>query len=311
MALLGSSDLEVSRLCLGGNVFGWTADRDASFAVLDAYLDAGGDFVDTADVYSSWVDGNSGGESETIIGDWLRRRSPADRDRVIVATKVGSDGGLAAGNVRACTEASLRRLGTDRIDLLYAHFDDADTPIEETLEAFDALVREGKVRHIAASNFSAERLAESLRTSREHGWAEYVALQPEYSLVHRDPFEGALQDLCLREGLGVCPYLGLARGFLTGKYRPGAGLPDSPRAKAVREEHFNERGWAVVEALDTIASRHGVTPSAIALAWLAAQPAVTSPIASATSVAQLEELLEATRIRLGDDDQWELEAASR
>jgi aryl-alcohol dehydrogenase-like predicted oxidoreductase len=287
MTRIADTDLDVFPLCLGGNVFGWTADEDASFAVLDAYTEAGGDFVDTANRYA-------GGESERIIGRWLARRGR--RDDIVIATKVGIvEGGadLTAATIRAEAEGSLRRLGVDHIDLYYAHRDDPGTPIEETLSAFDALVREGKVRHIAASNYEAPRLAEALKISDAEGLARFVALQPHYNLVERG-FEGDLAELCARENIGVLPYFGLARGFLTGKYRPGGvdgAVGDSPRAGRARSYLDDDRGVAVLGALDEVAAAHGTTVAAVALAWLREQRTVVAPIASARNTEQLADLL--------------------
>jgi aryl-alcohol dehydrogenase-like predicted oxidoreductase len=302
MATIGSSGIEVSRLCLGANVFGWTADRDTSFAVLDAYTAAGGDFVDTADSYMWRVEGNSGGESETIIGEWLAARGR--RDDVVIATKVGSwprRKGLSAANIAAACDDSLRRLRTDHIDLYYAHRDDPDTAQEETLDAFDALVRAGKVRAVAASNFSAERLRSALEISARDGLSAYVALQPHYNLVERAEFETALQPLLEAEGLSCVPYYGLAKGFLTGKYRDGGAAVDSPRAEGARE-YLDDRGRAVLAVLDEIAAGHEVPVAAVALAWLAAQPTVVAPIASARNVEQLAELLPVLDLKLTDDE---------
>lgn len=304
------SELNLFPLCLGGNVFGWTADRDASFAVLDAYVEAGGNFVDTADVYSEWVPGHPGGESETIIGEWMAARG--NRDRIVVATKVGSLAsrpGLSAANIRAAAEDSLRRLRTDHIDLYWAHIDDAGTPLEETLGAFDSLIREGKVRNIGASNYGPERLAEALAISDRNGLARYGVLQQPYNLVERD-YEGPLRDVVIAEGLTSTPYHGLARGFLTGKYRPGVEV-DSPRAGQASAYLKTERGPRVLEALDKVAAAHDVAPAAVALAWLAAQPTVAAPIASARDVEQLRPLLAVAGLTLGEDELAMLDVASR
>ena len=301
MATIGSSGIEVSRLCLGANVFGWTADKDTSFAVLDAYTAAGGNFVDTADSYMWRIPGNSGGESETIIGEWLAGRGR--RDDVVLATKVGSwpqRKGLSAANIAAACDDSLRRLRTDHIDLYYAHRDDPDTAQEETLDAFDALVRAGKVRAVAASNFSAERLRSALEISARDGLASYVALQPHYNLVERAEFETALLPLLDAEGLSCVPYYGLAKGFLTGKYRDGARV-DSPRAEGALE-YLDDRGRAVLAVLDEIAAGHEVPVAAVALAWLAAQPTVVAPIASARNPEQLADLLPVLDLKLTDDE---------
>jgi aryl-alcohol dehydrogenase-like predicted oxidoreductase len=307
---LGSSDLEVFPLALGGNVFGWTADQDTSFAVLDAYTAAGGNFVDTADSYSAWVDGNSGGESETLIGKWLAARG--NRDDVVLATKVSQHPeypGLSAANIKAAADASLRRLGTDHIDLYYTHFDKPEVPVEEIIGALDELVRAGKVRHIAASNISAERLAASLEFSDREGLARYVALQPHYNLVSRDTYEGALRDLAERAGLAAVPYYALASGFLTGKYRPGATV-DSPRAGGAAKHLESERGQRVLTVLDEIAEAHGAPVATVALAWLAAQPTVAAPIASARTVEQLPALLGVAELTLTEDETARLTEAS-
>ncbi|GGQ27579.1 aldo/keto reductase [Streptomyces mutabilis] len=307
---LGSSDLEVCPLALGGNVFGWTADQDTSFAVLDAYTAAGGNFVDTADSYSAWVDGNSGGESETLIGKWLAARG--NRDDVVLATKVSQHPeypGLSAANIKAAADASLRRLGTDHIDLYYTHFDKPEVPVEEIIGALDELVRAGKVRHIAASNISAERLAASLEFSDREGLARYVALQPHYNLVSRDTYEGGLRDLAERAGLAAVPYYALASGFLTGKYRTGARV-DSPRAGGAAKHLESERGQRVLAVLDEIAEAHGAPVATVALAWLAAQPTVVAPIASARTVEQLPALLGVAELPLTEDETVRLTEAS-
>ncbi|MEU5884698.1 aldo/keto reductase [Spirillospora sp. NPDC047279] len=298
MGRIGDTDLEVRRFVLGGNVFGWTADKDASFAVLDAYHEAGGNAVDSADAYSAWVDGNSGGESETIIGEWVRARG--NRDDIVIATKAGAHPrfrGLKADTVKRAAEASLRRLGTDRIDLYYAHFDDPETPVAETLGALDELVREGKVRHIGASNFTPARLAESLAHSEEAGIARYSVFQPHYNLVSRDAYEGELADAVKTGGLAALPYYALASGFLTGKYRPGQTV-DSARAAKAAEYLASERGQKVLTALDRVAADQNAEVATVALAWLAAQPTVAAPIASARTVAQLGPLLAIDDVRL-------------
>jgi aryl-alcohol dehydrogenase-like predicted oxidoreductase len=301
---LGRSDLRVSPLCLGGNVFGWTAGEKDSFEVLDAFLEAGGNFIDTADSYSHWVPGHAGGESESLLGRWMAARGA--RDRVVLATKVGSrmpsGEGLSRAHVHRAVEDSLRRLGVERIDLLYAHRDDPRTPVEETVRAFHELVRAGKVRAVGASNFSAERLAEALRIAKAEGLARYEALQPNYNLVERSDFEGPLDELCRREQVSVAPYYGVAAGFLTGKYRRGEPPPASARARSVLERYGNARGWAVLDAVRTVADRHAATPAQVALAWLLARPAVVAPIASATSAAQLRELAGFARIALTQED---------
>lgn len=305
MATIGS--LEVSRLCLGANVFGWTADREASFAVLDGFVAAGGTVIDTADSYMWRVPGNSGGESETIIGDWMAERG--NRDDVVIATKVGSlptRPGLSAANIRAACEDSLRRLRTDRIDLYWAHKDDPDTAQEETLSAFDALVRAGSVREIGASNFSAERLRSALDLSA--GTTSYVAAQPHYNLVERTEFETGLAPLLAAEGIACLPYYALAKGFLTGKYRTGGPDVASVRAEGALA-YLDDRGTAVLAALDDIGAAHDVPVAAVALAWLAAQPTVAAPIASARTPEQLAALLPALTLELSDDELGRLSAA--
>ncbi|MEU1465800.1 aldo/keto reductase [Streptomyces sp. NPDC005727] len=307
---LGSSDLEVFPLALGGNVFGWTADEETSFAVLDAYTGAGGNFVDTADSYSAWIEGNEGGESETIIGKWLKARG--NRSDVVVATKVSQHPeyqGLTAANIKAAADASLRRLDTDYIDLYYTHFDKPEVPVEEIVGALDELVKAGKVRQIAASNISPERLRASLDFSDREGLARYVALQPHYNLVSRDTYEGPLQDLAAREGLAAVPYFALASGFLTGKYRPGTTV-DSARAGSAAKHLDSERGQRVLTALDEIAGAHDAPVATVALAWLAAQPTVTAPIASARTVEQLPALLGVAELRLTQDEVDRLNQAS-
>ncbi|MGI5376513.1 aldo/keto reductase [Streptomyces sp. CA-251387] len=307
---LGSSDLEVSPLSLGGNVFGWTADEAQSFAVLDAYAAAGGNFIDTADSYSAWVEGNAGGESETIIGNWVKARG--NRDDVVIATKVSQHPdfqGLTAANIKAAADASLRRLGTDRIDLYYTHFDKPEVPVEEIIGALDELVKAGKVRHIAASNISAERLRASLDFSDREGLARYVALQPHYNLVSRDTYEGELQDLAEREGLAAVPYYALASGFLTGKYRAGTTV-GSPRAQGAGKHLETERGRRVLAALDEIAQAHEAPVATVALTWLASRPTVAAPIASARTVEQLPALLGVGELRLTETELGRLTAAS-
>ncbi|MBY8848624.1 aldo/keto reductase [Saccharothrix longispora] len=308
MTKLGTSDLDVSRLCLGGNVFGWTADEEASFAVLDGFTRAGGNFVDTADSYSMWAEGHVGGESERVIGRWLASRG--NRDEVVVATKVGmlrGLDGLGADVVERAAEDSLRRLGVDHIDLYYAHRDDPGTPQEETLAAFDRLVRAGKVRHVAASNYTAERLASALEVSRREGLASFVALQQPYNLVDR-AYEGPLREVVASAGLSSAPYWGLAKGFLTGKYRPGATV-EGPRAAAA-SKYLDERGLRVLRALDEVAGARGTTQAAVALAWLADRPTVAAPIASARSAEQLEALLPALELELTAAERDALTAAS-
>ncbi|MFG2121518.1 aldo/keto reductase [Streptomyces sp. NPDC048710] len=307
---LGSSDLRVFPLALGGNVFGWTADEETSFAVLDAYTAAGGNFVDTADSYSAWIEGNKGGESETIIGKWVKARG--NRSDVVIATKVSQHPeyqGLSAANIKAAADASLRRLDTDYIDLYYTHFDKPEVPVEEIIGALDELVKAGKVRHIAASNISPERLQASLDFSRREGLARYVALQPHYNLVSRDTYEGPLQDLAAREGLAAVPYFALASGFLTGKYRPGTTV-ESARAGSAAKHLESERGQKVLTALDEIATAHEAPVATVALAWLAAQPTVTAPIASARTVEQLPALLGVGELELTKEEVDRLTEAS-
>ncbi|MFF3766215.1 aldo/keto reductase [Streptomyces sp. NPDC001922] len=303
-------DLTVSPLCLGGNVFGWTADEAESFAVLDAYTAAGGNFVDTADAYSAWVPGHAGGESETVLGNWMAARG--NRADVVIATKVGAHPdykGLSAKTVKEAAEQSLRRLRTDCIDLYYTHYDDPALPVEEFLTALDALVREGKVRQIAASNITPERLEEALLFSEREGLARYVALQPHYNLVSRHTYEGPLAEVAARHGLGAVPYFALAAGFLTGKYRPGTTV-DSARAGRAAEYQGTERGERVLAALDGIATARGAEPAAVALAWLAAQPTVVAPLASARTVQQLGTLLAVADLRLDEHELAALTTAS-
>ncbi|MFF4137053.1 aldo/keto reductase [Streptomyces mirabilis] len=307
---LGSSDLEVFPLSLGGNVFGWTADEAQSFAVLDAYTAGGGNFVDTADGYSAWVPGHTGGESETIIGKWFAARG--NRSDVVLATKVSTHPeykGLSPANIKAAADASLRRLGTDYIDLYYTHFDDTSVPVEEIIGALDELVRAGKVREIAASNISAERLAESVEFSDREGLARYVALQPHYNLVSRDTYEGPLQEVASRTGLAAVPYFALASGFLTGKYRPGTTV-DSARAEGAGKHLDTERGIRVLAALDEVAGAHDAEVATVALAWLAARPTVAAPIASARTVEQLPALLAVADLTLTDAEVARLTEAS-
>ncbi|MFE9443802.1 aldo/keto reductase [Streptomyces sp. NPDC006602] len=299
MPFIKNTELDVFPFCLGGSVFGWNVDEPTSFRILDAYTEAGGNFIDTADSYSQWAPGNSGGESERIIGRWLAARK--NRDRVVIATKVGRMAGLAGLSSKVIAKAvedSLSRLGTDRIDLYYAHTDDTGTPLEESLSAFDALVREGKVRHIAASNIGGARLAEALAVSDRLGLARYVAVQPPYNVLEREPFESDIRPVCDREGLACVPYFGLAQGFLTGKYREGAPRVESVRSTAALAHASTVRGRAVLAALDGIAARRGTTVAAVALAWLIAQPQVVAPIASSRTPDQLAELIPAGGIEL-------------
>ena len=290
MIRLPNSDLEVHPLCLGGNVFGFSADVANSEAVLDYYFDNGGNFVDTADMYSQWAPGHVGGESETIIGNWMKKRG--NRGQMVIATKVSkldTRPGLKASNIAAACDESLQRLQTDYIDLYYAHQDDLDTPIEETLGAFDSLIKEGKVRYIAASNFTPERLQESLDIAKANGLSSYVASQDQYNLLDRD-YEKGLMPTIQKNGLAQIPFYGLARGFLTGKYRPGVTV-DSVRATGVANSYANDRGWNLLTKLDQIAKDKNTTVAAVSLAWLRAQPTVGTPIASATKLEQIKELM--------------------
>jgi len=285
---------------LGGNVFGWTIDEATSFKILDAYVDSGLNFIDTADIYSTWVPGHTGGESETIIGNWLKRSGK--RSKIILATKVGmqmpAGKGLKRSYIFQAVEDSLRRLQTDHIDLYQSHEDDPATPLEETLGAFGELVKEGKVRFIGASNYSADRLAEALQVSSQHALPSYQCLQPKYNLYERSEYEGALEPLILKEKIGVIPYFSLASGFLTGKYRSEGDATKSPRGGGIVKKYLNERGFRILNALDQVAKAHHSTPGKVALAWLMARPGITAPIASATSLEQLQDLVEATRLEL-------------
>ncbi len=297
---LGNSGLEVSPLCLGGNVFGWTADEKTSFEILDALAAADFNFIDTADVYSRWVPGHQGGESETIIGNWLKRTG--NRKKVIIATKAGmemgpGEKGLSRSYILRAVERSLERLQTDYIDMYQAHKDDPETPLEETLEAFAELIKKGKVRAIGASNYTADRLAAALEISEQHGYPRYESLQPHYNLYDRAEYESTLEPLCLAKGLGVIPYFALASGFLTGKYRSEADLAKSPRGQMVKK-YLDERGLRILAALDQVAQKFHSTPGKVALAWLMARPSITAPIASATSVEQLRDLIDAANLQL-------------
>ena len=307
MRALGRAGLQVAPICLGGNVFGWTCDEPTSQAVLDAYIAGGGNFIDSADVYARWAPGNVGGESEAILGRWMRARG--NREQLVIATKVGSamgDGpnqrGLSRQHIVAAVEASLRRLQTDYIDLYQAHIDDAATPLDETLRAFDDLLRQGKVRYIGASNYSAWRMVQALWTSDRRGYAPYVCVQPRYNLVDRAEYERELEPACLALGVGVITYSALGGGFLSGKYRRDGELPTTARADSVRQRYMHERGWAVLDALLAVAEARGATPTQVALAWQLARPSVTAPIASATSVAQVQELLGATALKLTTEE---------
>jgi aryl-alcohol dehydrogenase-like predicted oxidoreductase len=302
---LGRSGLEIAPLVFGGNVFGWTADEATSFAMLDRFADAGLNAIDTADSYSIWAPGHRGGESETIIGKWLKRK-PGRRDEIVVITKVGSEmapdkKGLSAKRIAEAAEESLRRLQVDCIDLYLSHFPDAATPIEETLRAYDSLLRDGKVKAVGCSNYDAAQLREALDASAEKDLARYEVLQPEYNLYRRDRYEDELRQLCLDEGLGVIPYFSLASGFLTGKYRSREDLNKSVRGQMI-EKYLDDKGMRILAALDTVAAAHDAKPAEVALAWLIAREGVTAPIASATSVEQTESLIRSTRLRLDESE---------
>ncbi|MGO4578470.1 aldo/keto reductase [Cupriavidus sp. 2TAF22] len=310
---LGRSGLEVSPLAFGGNVFGWSVDEATSFRLLDAFVGAGLNFIDTADVYSRWVPGNQGGESEAILGKWFRRSGK--RADVVLATKVGMDmgegrKGLSRAYIERAVDASLQRLQTDYIDLYQSHTDDQDTPLEETLDTYDRLIKAGKVRAIGASNYTAARLAEALETSRRLGLPRYESLQPHYNLYTRNEYESELETLVLREGIGVFNYYALASGLLSGKYRSEADLDKSSARGQRVKAYLDARGLGILAALDDVAARHGANPTRVALAWQIARPSITAPIASATSVAQLDDLIAATRLQLGADDIALLDKAS-
>jgi len=305
---LGQSGISVAPLALGGNVFGWTADEPTSFRILDAFVDAGGNMVDSADVYSAWVPGNKGGESETVIGNWLRR-DPAKRDKVVIATKVGFFEGLAPEKIAAACDASLQRLGIDTIDLYYHHKDDPNVPLADSLGAMDALVKAGKIRSIGLSQYSAERLDEAMRAADGSGLTRPCALQTWYNLVEREKLEGALSDTALAHGLGIIPFYGLANGFLTGKYRSKEDLDKSPRGLR-NVDYLEGRGMRVLEALDRISAESGAALASITLAWMNAQPGVTASLASATSTAQLRELTVAMNLKLAPQQLTLLDEAS-
>ena len=304
---LGRSGLSTPRLVLGGNVFGWTAGRDESFRILDRFVEAGGTMIDTADIYSVWVPGHRGGESEGLIGEWLKRRGR--RDDVLIATKVGHDAGLSAKVIAEAIDASLSRLGTDHVDLYFSHKDDPATPLEETMAAFDRLVDAGKVRAVGASQIDADRLAQALDVSAREGLAAYSVLQTWYNLIDRPRYEGALQSLVVERGLGMVAFYGLASGYLTGKYRSEADFSKSVRSGRMGE-YMSGKGPRILAALDEAAADAGATPAQVALAWLAARPGVTAPIASATSVAQLDELLGVLNLELSPGQMERLNAAS-
>ncbi len=305
---IGSSGIEVAPLALGGNVFGWTADEETSFAILDAFVDAGGTMIDTADVYTAWVPGHSGGESEGVIGRWLKRH-PSKRDKVVIATKVGFLEGLAPDKIAAACDASLERLGIERIDLYYQHKDDETVPLSDSLGAFERLVEAGKIRAIGLSQFTAERLDEALETSRRLGLTPVSALQPWYNLVERAKFEDGLRDVAVRNGLAVFPFYSLANGFLTGKYRSQDDLTKSVRGMR-NVEYLEGRGMRVLQVLDEVAAETGAALATVTLAWTMVQPAITAPIASATSMEQLGELLAALQLQLTPDQIARLDAAS-
>lgn len=310
--VLGRSGLEVSPLALGGNVFGWTIDEAASFAILDGFAAAGGNFIDTADMYSRWVPGHAGGESENIIGRWMKSRG--NRDRMVIATKVGMEmgpdaKGLAPDYIARSVEGSLKRLQTDYIDLYQSHMDDASIPLEETLGAYARLVEQGKVRAIGASNHAADRLESAIAASAGRGFPAYTVLQPLYNLMERQGYEGALADVCSRHGVGVIPYFSLASGFLTGKYRSQADLGKSPRGAWIAK-YLDERGMRVLAALDQVAEARNTEPGAVALAWLLTRPNISAPIASATSAKQLQSLLDGVSLTLTAEEAERLTRAS-
>ncbi|MCJ8143657.1 aldo/keto reductase [Ancylobacter sp. A5.8] len=310
---LGRSDILVPPLCFGGNVFGWTADEDASFALLDGLLEAGFNFIDTADVYSRWAKGHVGGESEAVIGRWMKARG--NRSKLVIATKVGADMGLGkvclkAEYIKTAVEASLSRLQTDYIDLYQSHWDDPDTPFEEVLGAYDELISAGKVRLIGASNLSGARLFESLAVATREKLPRYETLQPEYNLCERSVYENELEPICRANGLGVITYFSLAAGFLTGKYRTTADAQKSVRGKALVDKYLNERGKRILAALDDIAGAHGATPTQVALAWIMARPSITAPIASASRIEQLGDLIASASLNLTSQDIARLNTAS-
>ena len=315
MRRLGRTGLRVSALCLGGNTFGWTTDQKASEPVLDVYVEAGGNFIDTADVYSRWVPGHKGGESEEVLGTWMKARG--NRGTVIIATKVmgpmgpgPNDTGLSRQHIVAGVEDSLRRLQTDFIDLYQAHWDDRETPLEETLRAFDDLVSQGKARYIGASNYHAWRLTRALWESDKRGYVRYESIQPKYNLLARDEYERELEPLCVEQSIGVIPYSSLASGFLSGKYRAGAELPKTARAAGIQKSHMNDRGFAILAAVEKVAEKVGATPAQVAISWLAHRPSITAPIASATTVPQLKELLGGIEVRLDQEATATLDDAS-
>lgn len=304
---LGRTGLKVSELCMGTMQFGWTSSEEDAFQVLDAYVESGGNFVDTADVYTRWAEGNPGGVAEEIIGRWMASRG--NRDQIVLATKVRgtmgpgpNDVGLSRKHILDAVEASLRRLQIDYIDLYQAHSDDRDVPLDETLEAFDSLVQRGLVRYIGASNYKAWRLMKAVGISEAEGWARFDSLQPNYSLARRGEYEAELEPLCLEEEVGVIPYSPLAAGFLTGKYRRDQPVPESGRAEGVKRQYFNDRGWALIDTVVEVAERHGATPAQVSLAWLLARPGITSPITAANSVEQWTDLAGSVEVDLTEED---------
>ena len=309
---LGSTALDIAPLVLGGNVFGWTADEKTSFDILDRFMDGGLNAIDTADSYSTWVPGNSGGESETIIGKWMKSRG--NRDKAVLITKVGSDMGqgkkdLSAVYIERAIEASLKRLQTDVVDLYFSHWPDPTVPYEETLGAYEKLLKKGKVRHIGASNLDAGQLADALKVAKDKGLPRYEVLQPEYNLYDRSSYDGKLRDLCMKEELGVITYFSLAKGFLSGKYRSEADLGKSPRGGGIKS-YLDARGMRILAALDAVSAKHSATQAEVALAWIIARPGVTAPIASATSAEQVNSLIKAASLKLTPDDVEELDKAS-
>ena len=310
MPRIGRSEIDIHPLCLGGNVFGWTSDRETSFSILDEFMARGGDFIDTADSYSQWVPGHTGGESESILGDWIAERG--NRSRVIIATKVGHKGdrpGLSRANIIAACDESLARLQSDYIDVYYCHRDDPDVPMEETLAALAELVHAGKVRVIAASNFSTERLAQALAISASHGLPRYEAVQPHYNLLVRDEYEGPMAELCAAESVSCFPYYTLGAGFLTGKYRTMEDAQEVARGARV-SQYIDDRAWRILAAMDQVVESTGATHAAVAIAWLSAQPTVTAPIASASRPSQLDDMFAAMSLSLPAEDLALLDAAS-
>lgn len=302
---LGRASLNVFPLCFGGNIFGWTVDERQSFAVLDAYAAGGGNFIDTADTYSTWVEGHKGGESETIIGRWMKARG--NRDQMVIVTKVGGKmgsgaQGLSRLHILASIEDSLHRLQTDHVDVYLEHHDDASTPLEETLAAFDAIVRQGKARSVGASNLSAERLASSVKISEQHSYVGYTSLQPRYNLLSRADYERELEHIAVQHKLGVFVYSSLASGFLSGKYRQGQAIPKTERAPGVQQRYMNEQGFAILSEVERVAKEHRATPAQVALAWILARPSGPMPIASATTVDQTRDLLGAVSLQLSKED---------